>query len=115
MAREVCFLITKDGAVAWSDAAETAWALPDSRARWEAIWERRDGLETIAHSHPGGPLAFSEEDRTTMDALDSALGRPLRYAVVAPNGVIVRAAEGTRILEGEPAWATPLRRASGMM
>ena len=115
MAREVCFLITTDGAVAWSDASESAWSLPDSRARWEAIWERRATLDTIAHSHPGGPLAFSHEDTTTMEAINAALGRPVHYAVVAPTGVIVRDGEGTRIAEVEPPWAARLREASGMM
>jgi hypothetical protein len=114
MSREVCFLITTDGVVAWSDASESSFALPDSRPRWEAIWNLRDRLDTIAHSHPGGPLAFSYEDTTTMDALDSALGKAMRYAVVAPNGIVVRDVTGTRVLEMEPAWAEALRQASGM-
>ncbi|MBW2458668.1 MAG: hypothetical protein JRI68_29490 [Deltaproteobacteria bacterium] len=40
----------------------------------------------IAHSHPMGPVAFSQEDQTTMSALDSALGRRLRFSVVARMG-----------------------------
>ena len=97
----------------WSDVG-TASALSDSRERWEAIWAARESLVEIAHSHPDGPLAFSEVDRTTMKALDTALGRPLRYLVVAPTGV--KACQGgiEEIIDPEPPWAPGLRAASGM-
>lgn len=74
MAREVFFLIGRGGALIWSDASTSPSALPDSRRRWEAIWENRAELEELAHSHPNGPLAFSSEDETTMQALEGALG-----------------------------------------
>ena len=67
--REVCFLIGKGGAILWADASDSPAALPDSRARWEAIWNNREHLEVIAHSHPVGPAAFSAEDNSTMEAL----------------------------------------------
>lgn len=113
--REVCFLIGRGEQVLWSDASQSPAALPDSRARWDAIWRLRDELEEIAHSHPVGPRAFSETDETTMAALDAALGRRLRFSVVAPDGVVVRDAEGhTTQREEEPPWARALREASGM-
>ena len=108
--REVCFLIGRGGALLWADASDSPAALPDSRARWEAIWRHKDELEIIAHSHPAGPAAFSAEDETTMQAIDSALGRALRYAVVAPRVTITR--DGT--MSQEPWWAALLRLASGM-
>lgn len=115
MKREVFFLIGKAGAVLWSDAGASPVALPDSRARWEAIWEHRESLEGIAHSHPLGPRAFSQEDETTMRALTSALGRAPRFSVVAPDGMIARAAgEGDVVVAEEPWWARLLRLASGM-
>jgi len=113
--REVCFLVGKGGAILWADASHSPAALPDSRDRWEAIWRLRDELEVIAHSHPMGPAAFSAEDESTMEALDSALGRPMRYMVVAPNVTIAR--EGTSPTTDvvpEPWWAALLRLASGM-
>lgn len=113
--REVCFLIGAGRALLWSDASASPWALPDSRERWEAIWLRRDDLTEIVHSHPEGPLAFSLEDVTTMDAIDAALGRPLHYGVVAPNGVVLRDEAGVHLAASEPWWAEPLRRASGML
>ena len=114
MAREVCFLIGAGGAILWADASNSPMALPDSRTRWEAIWSRRGELVEIAHSHPNGPAAFSREDETTMEALDSALGRAVRFSVVAPRVTIAR--EGSRVIEvvPEPWWAALLRLASGM-
>jgi hypothetical protein len=111
MSREVFFLIGRNGALLWSDASTSPSALPDSRARWEAIWSHRDELEELAHSHPVGPLAFSHEDETTMDALDGALGKKLCFSVVAPSGMIRRE---SGLVQDEPWWAELLRLASGM-
>lgn len=112
--REVCLLIGRDGTVLWSDASDSPVALPDSRARWEAIWRLRGELEEVAHSHPVGPLAFSSEDESTMAALTEALGRPLRFSVVAPSGMVARqGGQDVRVTE-EPWWTGLLRLASGM-
>ncbi len=112
--REVCFLIGRGDVILWSDASDSPVALPDSRARWEAIWARRADLVEIAHSHPVGPAAFSTEDETTMAALDSALGRVLRYSVAAPGKMIARDGGRTFDVIPEPWWAATLRLASGM-
>ena len=114
MRREVCFLIGRGGAILWSDASDSPSALPDSRPRWEAIWEHRRELEEIAHSHPIGPVAFSTEDETTMSALTSALGEAPRFSVVAPGGMIVRHERKDEKVEQEPWWAALMRLASGM-
>ena len=114
MLREVCFLVGHDGGVLWADASESPVALPDSRDRWEAIWQLRAELAEIAHSHPVGPTAFSAEDESTMTAIDSALGRPMRYSVVAPHATIVRAAGATFRIDPEPWWAALMRLTSGM-
>jgi len=112
--REVCFLLGRGGALLWADTSGSAAALADSRRRWAAIWALRDELEEIAHSHPDGPAAFSREDETTMGAVDGALGRTLRFSVVAPTVTIARV--GAHIIEvsPEPWWADLLRLASGM-
>jgi len=109
-------LIGEGEVVLWSDAGDSPVSLPDSRARWEAIWSRRERLVEIAHSHPIGPLAFSKEDETTMEALVSALGRPLAFSVVAPTGMIRSSAEDPAgsLVEREPWWASLLRLASSM-
>ena len=109
---EVFFLIDADGRVLWSDASDSPVALPDSRARWEAIWQHRAALAEIAHSHPLGPLAFSAEDEATMEALIDALGRAPVFSVVTPAAMLRRqGGRDERVLE-EPWWAALLRRAS---
>ena len=112
--REVCFLIGRDDAILWADASDSPAALPDSRARWEAIWRLRDELEAIVHSHPIGPAAFSAEDLSTIQALDSALGKPQTYCVVAPRITIARRDGRETPVTPEPWWAGLLRLASGM-
>jgi hypothetical protein len=112
--REVCLLISHDNQVLWSDESDNAFLLPDSRERWEAIWRCRAELAEVAHSHPEGPLGFSAEDESTMSALTSALGRPLRFSVVAPEGMVSRVAGRDVLVSEEPWWAEPLRRVSGM-
>jgi hypothetical protein len=112
--REVCFLIGKGGAILWSDASDSPVALPDSRSRWEAIWDNREHLEVIAHSHPIGPAAFSAEDVSTMEALDAALGKSMQYMVVAPRVTISRTSTTDTQVSPEPWWAALLRLASGM-
>jgi len=115
MRREVCFLIDGEGRLLWSDASTSPVALPDSRVRWEAIWRHRSQLAEISHSHPVGPLAFSQEDETTMEALIAALGARPRFSVVAPDGMLVRDREGQEARAAEePWWTQLLRLASGM-
>ena len=121
MLREVCFLLGENDVVLWSDASQSPTALPDSRARWEAIWSRRDSLVEIAHTHPLGGAKFSLEDETTMAALDVALGLPLCYAVVTPQTMLRRTpGEGDEqptefIVEAEPWWTALIRSASGLI
>jgi hypothetical protein len=113
--REVFFIIGKQDVVLWSDASASPVLLPDSRARWEAIWKRRRRLVEIAHSHPAGPLGFSVTDETTMSALTSGLGKKVVFSVVAPNGMVSRDEEGKdHVVEREPGWTTVHRLASGM-
>ena len=112
--REVCFLIGEGGAILWADTDGSPGALPDSRRRWEQIWNLRASLVEIAHSHPHGPAAFSDEDETTMAALDAALGVSLRYSVVAPERTIARCGGDPFDVDPEPWWAELMRVASGM-
>ena len=112
--REVCFLIGRGDTILWADASTSPAALPDSRARWEAIWNHRAELEAIVHSHPIGPAAFSAEDLSTMQALDAALGKPQTYCAVAPRITLARCDGRENQVSPEPWWAGLLRLASGM-
>lgn len=118
MRREVCFLVGENDTVLWSDASHSPTELPDSRARWDAIWTRRAHLVEIAHTHPLGGAAFSHEDETTMAALDAALGRPLRYSIITPDAMLRRipsehdARPLDTLVESEPWWTALIRSAS---
>ncbi len=114
MKREVCFLIGANGAVLWSDASSSPVALPDSRERWEAIWQRRAELVEIAHSHPLGPEQFSAEDLSTMRALDDALGQSCRFSLVTPTQYLVRGERDVAVPATPPPWVNALRTASGI-
>jgi len=113
--REVCFLIGDGERVIWADLGDSPTALPDARSRWDALWARRADLVEVSHSHPVGPLAFSEEDMTTMSAVDAALGRAVTWSVVAPSGMVrISAGRAAEVEHNEPWWADLLRAASGM-
>jgi hypothetical protein len=113
--REVFFIIGKQDVVLWGDASASPVSLPDSRARWEAIWKRRRRIVEIAHSHPVGPLGFSATDESTMIALASGLGKNIVFSVVAAGGMVRRDEEGKDVIvEREPWWTNVLRLASGM-
>jgi hypothetical protein len=120
--REVLLLLGEGDVILWSDASDSPIALPDSRARWEEIWSRREQIVEVAHSHPVGPQAFSHEDETTMVALVSALGRPITFSVVAPRGMVrcTKKLDEDSVVtlvesEREPWWASLLRLASNMI
>jgi hypothetical protein len=112
--REVCFLIGADDSILWADIGVGPVALPDSRRRWEQIWRLRGDIGEISHSHPVGPSEFSTEDRTTMAAIDVALGRWLRYSVVTGDA-IVRSDSGQAEGDEEPWWTSVMRAASGIL
>lgn len=115
--REVCFLIGADDAVLWSDAGTSPVAIEDSRVRWERIWALRARIIEIAHTHPLGGAHFSQTDETTMEALDSALGRRLIYSVVTPDAMLRRTPTldpTDALVEREPWWTSMLRTASGI-
>jgi Prokaryotic homologs of the JAB domain len=111
---EACFLIGESDGVLWAERSSNPISLPDSRVRWEAMWRHRDVLAIVAHTHPSGPLAFSSTDRSTMVALDAALGRCLTYAVVTREGML-RCTDGVASVSAdEPWWTWLLRLTSGM-
>ena len=58
-------------------------AIPDSRDLWEVLWEHRDDLGGIAHTHPWyGESGPSNTDVTTFAAVEAALGKRLLWLVV---------------------------------
>ncbi len=112
--REYVMFLAADDAVLHTEEGASAHAVHDSRSRWERIWELRERIFEIAHSHPVGPLAFSAEDETTMAAIQSGLGRSVVFSVVAPDGMLRREGLADVLVGDEPSWASTLRTLSGM-
>lgn len=90
--------------------------LPDSRDLWEVIWENRDNLSGIAHSHPGtGKPGPSHTDVTTFAAVEAALGRRLDWWIVsAGDGALVLLRHAC-IAKGAAAGKYEYQEARGLM
>tara|TARA_Y100000310_G_scaffold340338_1_gene435731 strand:+ start:4257 stop:4643 length:387 start_codon:yes stop_codon:yes gene_type:complete len=65
-----------------------AGAIPDSRDLWEVMWENREILGGVAHTHPwhGEPWP-SQTDVTTFRACEQGLGKLLLWPVVTFSDV----------------------------
>jgi hypothetical protein len=60
--------------------------LPDTRDLWCVIWENRDNLSGIAHTHPGSGIPGpSMEDLTTFAAVESGLGQRLVWWIATSD------------------------------
>lgn len=108
--KEACFVLCGDAVVRISIGSRSS--IPDSRKRWQAIWDNRAELTEIAHTHPGGLLRFSEEDLTTMQAVEAALGKPLHWSIVTREGFLSRFNGEDRMRDDEPWWLPVLREIS---
>ena len=86
--REVCFLLVDDKILRAYFGSATR--IPDDRERWVIIWEYRDEITEIAHSHPGEFLGFSHEDLTTMEAVEAGTGRAFTWSIVSKTRLLSR-------------------------
>ncbi len=58
----------------------TAGSIPDSRKLWDFVWENRNNILGIAHTHPGSGTPFpSWEDVTTFEGFELGLGTKLMW------------------------------------
>ena len=63
--------------------------IPDSRSFWDVIWENRENLLVIAHTHPGkGRLMPSSEDISTFRAVEAGLGQRLRWWIANADNLM---------------------------
>lgn len=89
---EAAVVVDLDGKVLYEHAPHnrTVVSLPDSRSLWDVIWENRDKLSGIAHSHPGsGKPGPSYEDVTTFADIEAALGRRLNWWIITSDQLIL--------------------------
>lgn len=57
--------------------------IPDTQSLWDVIWENRDRLGGVAHTHPWDGEAWpSRTDVTTFSAVEMALGKRLQWPIV---------------------------------
>ncbi len=64
-------------------------SIPDTRSLWDILWENRERLGGVAHTHPwDGPAYPSHTDLTTFDAIERGLGKHLLWPVVTFTEVL---------------------------
>lgn len=84
--------------------------IPDSRSLWEVLWESRDRLGGVAHTHPDpGGVSPSRTDLTTWSACERALGRRLLWPIATSTEVATWAFAGPGDLDYARAAELPLR------
>lgn len=110
MSREVCFILA--GEAILRVYFGTATRIPDARERWEIIWQHREEITEIVHSHPGGMLDFSSEDLTTMSAVEAGTGRQYTWSTVTQQGFISRYQDKDTKRGDTPWWLALLRELS---
>ena len=108
--REVCFLLVQDKILRAYFGSATS--IPDERERWETIWEHRNEITEIAHSHPGEFLDFSHEDLTTMQAVEAGTGKAFTWSIVTKTGLRSRKGDKDQLREDSPWWLGLIRRLS---
>lgn len=108
--REVCFLLVDDKILRMYFGSATR--IPDSRERWETIWQHRAEITEIAHSHPGEFLDFSHEDLTTMEAVEAGTGKVFTWSIVTKTGFLSRKGKEDIRRKDLPWWLECLRRLS---
>jgi hypothetical protein len=76
-------------AIYWHEPADRSGAhIADSRNLWDVLWENRDRLGGVAHTHPWNGEAWpSESDVTTFAAVERGLGRRFLWPVVTMSEV----------------------------
>jgi len=108
--REVCFILAGEKILRVSFGTQTR--IPDEPERWDVIWEHRFEITEIAHSHPGEFLDFSNEDLTTIEAVEAGTGKRFVWSIVTKTGFLSREeGKGSR-REDAPWWLEFLRRLS---
>lgn len=119
---EVAVVVDKQGsAIHWHvPEGRSSCAIPDSRGLWEILYENRDVIQGVAHSHPGvGIPGPSHTDVTTFAAIEAGLGRRLDWWITSSNAMVVcrwagpdRLSYTSILLTVEPFWADKLRELS---
>jgi hypothetical protein len=106
--REICFILVEDKILRVYFGSATR--VPDSRERWEVIWQHRHEITEIAHSHPGDFLEFSHEDLTTMEAIEAGTGRSFTWSIITKQRFLSRKG-GADVHRADVPWWLELMKA----
>ena len=118
MAFEVGLVFDQQGKTIYWFGGRSSSSIPDTRSLWDILWENRDRLGGVAHTHPwDGAAAPSMTDLTTFDAIERGLGAHLLWPVVTFTevayvvhnplfnpGNVYKAGPLTFEIEGIPQW-----------
>lgn len=70
-------------------AGRTSGSIPDTQSLWDIVWENRENLGGVAHTHPwNGPAHPSMTDLDTFSANERGLGQHLLWPVVTFTDVV---------------------------
>lgn len=112
MSMETAVVVNSSGqAIYWHlpEGRSVAY-LPDSRNLWDIIWENREDLSGIAHSHPGGGTPGpSHEDVTTFAAIEAALGKRLTWWIMSHDQLVLLEWAGPGKYDYRMRWRTYVR------
>lgn len=82
----------------WHDTPDASTSyIPDSRELWNFIWQNKDDITGIAHTHPHRGTPFpSHEDITTFEAMEQGIGKSFLWPIVSiDKGIIVGRINGS--------------------
>jgi hypothetical protein len=69
-------------------AGSSSGAIPDSQLLWDVLWEHREYLGGVAHTHPwNGITGASDTDESTFAAVEAGLGKRLVWPIVTMTHV----------------------------
>ena len=109
--REVACVIGAQGQVlGWFEGSYGQ--VPDSQALWLLLWEQRENVVGVAHTHPGrGVPTPSYEDTSTWEAVEAALGHSLLWWISSADTLRWWCSEHPPLLPPTP-WVDELRERS---
>lgn len=97
--RETALVFDKEGRTIYWHTPDnrTGGYIPDSRALWLVMWDNRDRLGGVAHTHPwDGEAGYSGIDASTWASCEEALGCRLVWSVVTFTDIQYFAWNGSR-------------------
>lgn len=87
---ETAFVFDREGRVLRYHLPDgrTGGSIPDSRDLWDLMWNWRETLGGVAHTHPGsGRPSPSHTDVTTFAACERGLGRRLVWPIASSDRI----------------------------